>query len=221
MSLDLTVAQPLSTTLQAVQDQNGNPSPLQLATDQVSLSNNQLHLTSLDATNQFHIVGYTPSGDTDFWSCNSQLVFQQGGDSPKALMILPASGVPQLPALPNLPATGTVDLVVDSTGKISTQTSSVRFKDDVQTLRDDFHKVLSLEPRSFVNKHTGERGIGYVAEELEQLDLADLLGYDPDGKPLTVHYKLLPIYLVEILKEQRQMLAQLQVEITQLKGQMR
>lgn len=132
--------------------------------------------------------------------------------------IFNANGTVAFPGLPNLPASGTADLTVDSTGNIAPQTSSLRFKENVEVLKEDFQKILALEPKSFTYKDTGLRGIGYAAEELDELKLNDLVGYDADGKPLMINYKLMPIYLLEIMKEQQKVMNELQMEVTELKS---
>lgn len=116
-----------------------------------------------------------------------------------------------------LPATGTVDLVVGPTGQVSTQLSSARFKENVQPLQDDFHKILSANPVSFVNRTTGAREIGYIAEDFHEKELENLVSYDTEGTPLSIQYKMLPIYALEIIKEQNRAIQQLQEEIAGIK----
>lgn len=110
------------------------------------------------------------------------------------------------------------DLVVDLQGNVSRQVSSERFKENVIEFKDDFSKILSLNPVSFQSKQTGETGLGYIAEDLQAKDLKSLVGYDGDGKPFSVHYKLVPVYLLEVLKEQQKMIKQLQSEMAELKN---
>ena len=121
-----------------------------------------------------------------------------------------------LSGLSGLPGSGTADLTVNSSGTVAPQTSSLRFKEDVQPLSDDFHKILALEPKSFRYKESGDRAIGYAAEDLDALGLDGLVGYDPEGQPLTINYKLLPIYLIEVVKEQQRTIRDLQDRVTEL-----
>ena len=144
---------------------------------------------------------------------------QGNGPFNTVFQLLPNGGI-QMPHLPQ-PAGGTVDLVIDANGNVSTQNSSVRFKEDVQPLCDDFRKVLMLEPKSFTYKETGARGIGYTAEEVAAADLGELVAFDADGQPLGVHYKMLSVYLLELLKDQQATLAEVRAEITALKASTR
>jgi|SRR5882672_190965 len=119
--------------------------------------------------------------------------------------------------LPDTPSEGQADLMIVAGGNVVPQTSSLRFKENVEPLTEDFQKILALQPKSFADKKTGCQGIGYVAEDLDELELNNLLGYDADGQPLTINYKLIPLYLVEVLKDQQRMIKELQVEVTELK----
>lgn len=50
-------------------------------------------------------------------------------------------------------------------------------------------------------KTTRGRDIGYTAEEFDKLGLDDLLIYR-DGQPDAIKYDRLPLYILEIIKEQ-------------------
>lgn len=136
----------------------------------------------------------------------------------QARQVWNTNGTIAFPSMPNLPSSGTVDLVIDPSGNVTTQMSTLRVKDNVEPLNDDFHKILALEPKSFRYKDTGFRGIGYAAEEADQLELSDLVSYDGEGRPLTINYKLIPIYLLEILKKQDKTIQALQEEIVELRA---
>src|SRR6185295_19107363 len=82
----------------------------------------------------------------------------------------------------NRPASGTADLVINASGGIGTKLSSLRFKENVEPLKDDFHKILTLEPKSFSYRDSGDEGIGYMAEDLDDAKLGRLVSYDSDGK---------------------------------------
>ncbi|HEV3050672.1 MAG TPA: hypothetical protein VGX50_10200 [Longimicrobium sp.] len=76
----------------------------------------------------------------------------------------------------------------------------------MQPLQEDFSKVLLLQPVSFQEKASGARSIGYLAEDVAGHELQSLVAYDSDGQPLSVHYKLLPVYLAEVVKEQHRLI---------------
>ncbi|NPA34309.1 MAG: tail fiber domain-containing protein [Chlorobi bacterium] len=102
--------------------------------------------------------------------------------------------------------TGTT-LVVDPTGRVLKSSSSAKYKTNIQPLDDNWSKILSLQPKKYTYKHTGQEAIGYIAEELDSLSLKWLVGYDLTGKPDFIYYDRLPIYLIEIIKQQQKQLA--------------
>lgn len=237
MSTDLTVQTGLQPSPQPVVDQDGNMSSLFLGSTPGqgggpggfvgiggpggSGATATLAISTYPELNQFAPnvqVTATDQGDySAVLAFNLQVPGTQGnGPFQTVFQLLPNGGI-QMPHLQQ-PSGGTVDLVIDGAGNVTPQNSSARFKEDIQPLQDDFHKVLLLEPRSFAYKDTGARGIGYTAEEVAAADLDNLVAYDADGKPLGVHYKMLSIYLLELLKEQQAALAEVQAEVAMLKG---
>jgi hypothetical protein len=82
------------------------------------------------------------------------------------------------------------------------QSSSKKYKDDIQELTDDFNKILDAQPKSFIDKATGQRNIGYIAEEFDKLGLDNLVIYK-DGQPDGLKYELVSLYLLEVVKDQR------------------
>jgi hypothetical protein len=91
------------------------------------------------------------------------------------------------------------------------ETSSRRFKNDIQTLVADFMKILDLSPNCYIDELSGEQEIGYIAETFDSLGLKDLVIYR-EGRPEGIKYERIPVYLVEILKMQAQELQDLQEE---------
>ena len=80
------------------------------------------------------------------------------------------------------------------------QSSSAKYKDDIQELTDDFNKILDAQPKSFIDKATGQRNIGYIAEEFDKLGLDNLVIYK-DGQPDALKYDLVSLYLLEVVKD--------------------
>lgn len=245
---DLIVNSPISSSLQQVKDDTGNASALQIASDKVVVgqTKDNLEVLGVIATpppNAAHIqfgnqtatagqssasltfagwgvrhagFAWTPTGSGG----SLKLAFGGNNDpnNNSTKFVFNADGSLAFQGLPNLPSSGTADLVINSSGTVSTQLSSLRFKENVETLSDDFRKILALEPKAFTYKETGDRGIGYAAEEVDGLALNNLVGYDADGKPLTVNYKFIPVYLLEVLKGQQKLIDELQAEVAGLKA---
>jgi len=85
-------------------------------------------------------------------------------------------------------------------GKLYYYGSSEKYKDDIKPLKDDYDKLLNAEPVSFTDKVSGERNIGFIAEEFEKLGLENLVVHR-DGEPDGVKYELVSVYLLEMIKE--------------------
>lgn len=116
-----------------------------------------------------------------------------------------------------LPVVQWVDLPGDYRGVLRKFTSSARYKDNIQPADDDFHKILQVNPKSFTCKTTRQRGIGFIAEEFDQLGLSNLVIYDKDGRPDAIKYKVISVYLLEVIKDQVKSTEQLKAESESLK----
>ena len=119
-------------------------------------------------------------------------------------------------SLLNVTAGNGSDLVINSSGQVFSQPSSARYKEDITEFKDDFEKVLALEPVTFRYRDSGQNGVGYLAEDLHEKGLGSLVSYDDEGKPHSINYKLLPVYLLELLKSQQAVIEQLQARVAAL-----
>ncbi|MDD5627182.1 MAG: hypothetical protein PHW01_04225, partial [Patescibacteria group bacterium] len=105
-----------------------------------------------------------------------------------------------------------------TTGSVYRSTSSLRYKDDVQTLQDDFTKILEARPTSFIDKATGRRDVGFIAEEFDALGLSNLVIYDEQGRPDAIKYERISLYQNEVLKEQQQKLSVMDSDLQLVKN---
>lgn len=63
-------------------------------------------------------------------------------------------------------------------------TSSRRFKDQIETLEASYDAIIGMVSRQWISLHPGEegqRGVGFIAEEMAEAGLADWVTYEPDG----------------------------------------
>src|SRR6266545_2080539 len=102
-------------------------------------------------------------------------------------------------------ASGGATVFVAADGKLGTNTSSARFKDEIKPMGKASETILALKPVSFRYKNEIDpKGIpqfGLVAEEVEKVN-PDLVVRDPNGKPYTVRYEQINAMLMnEFLKE--------------------
>ncbi len=94
---------------------------------------------------------------------------------------------------------------VNSNGRLGTQTSSARFKDEIRPIGNASAAILALRPVTFrYKKEIDPQGIpqfGLVAEDVEKVN-PDLVIRDANGKPQTVRYEQVNAMLLnEFLKE--------------------
>jgi hypothetical protein len=98
----------------------------------------------------------------------------------------------------NLTVTGTI-----------TESSSVRYKENIETLKYGLDKVVQLRGVSYTKKDTGAKEIGLIAEEVESI-LPDVILRNQEGEPDSVSYGRITAVLIEAIKE-------LKMEIEELK----
>jgi len=103
------------------------------------------------------------------------------------------------------------------TGQFSIDNSSRRYKENIQPLADDFQRLLLAEPMTYTRPGSPDRWeIGYIAEEIDALGLKPLVMYDREGKPDSVNYEKMVLYLNEIARGQR---AELESQRADIAGQ--
>jgi hypothetical protein len=234
MSMDLTVPNSLSSGLQPVKDQDGNSSALRLN------SNGVVAIVGRGGAGEtaglsISTYPYAPPQQPDVqivatdlggWTANLAFKMMPAQSSAperatyNTVLQLGGNGTVSMPAMPNRPS-GNADLTINAQGVVSPQGSSARFMENIEPLQDDFEKLFLLQPRSFNYRDSGERGIGYTAEEVAQVGLDTLVANDAEGRPLTVHYKMLSVYLLELVRQQRGELAALRGEVDALKADVR
>jgi hypothetical protein len=116
---------------------------------------------------------------------------------------------------------GGTPVLINSSNKLGTTTSSKRFKEDIKPMENASEAVLALKPVTFRYKKeidpTGTSQFGLVAEEVEKTN-PDLVVRDKEGKPYSVRYDQVNAMLLnEFLKEHRKVEEQ-QATITQLQS---
>lgn len=90
--------------------------------------------------------------------------------------------------------------------RMSWRSSSAKYKENIEVMDRDFSKILEAEPRSFSYKTSGVRSVGYIAEELVELGLNDLVVYNGEGLPESVAYDMVSIYLIGAIDEKQERL---------------
>lgn len=138
----------------------------------------------------------------------NSLIYGTFADAAANQALVVNAGTVKMPSV-TTGGSGTVDLLIDANGQLWKGASSLRYKHDVQDFSDDFSKILQVQPKSFVYNNGGP-DIGYIAEDLDAVGLTNLVNYDKEGRPDSIKYDKIPLYLLEVIKQQ-------QVDIDSLK----
>lgn len=136
------------------------------------------------------------------------------GDQPGTLNInLGTTNVPVYVAQYNTSTSGA--LCVDPGGFLALCTSSRKYKADIAPLSSALSEVANLSPVSYTSKINGRREIGFVAEDVDQID-PRLSSYNKDGL-VGVQYDHLTALLAKAIQEQQAEIEKLRAEIKVLK----
>jgi hypothetical protein len=98
-----------------------------------------------------------------------------------------------------------------STGAITYDTSSVRYKDNIRDSVYGLSHVMQMRSAQFEYKDSGRSDVGLIAEELDSI-IPELVGKNKDGEPDSVSYDRMVSVLVKAIQE-------LKAEVDALKGQ--
>ena len=105
-------------------------------------------------------------------------------------------------------SSGGVPVLINSSNKLGTMTSSKRFKENIKQMDTASDRLFALKPVTFRYKKeidpAGTSEFGLVAEDVEKVN-PDLVVRDKDGKPYSVRYDAVNAMLLnEFLKEHRE-----------------
>lgn len=107
---------------------------------------------------------------------------------------------------------GLAGVLTDSNGVFYWNSSSAKYKKNIQPFKDDFYKIFNVKPKSFISKESNTPDIGYIAEEFEKAGLKDLIIYR-NGQPESIKYDKMPLYLIEIVKDQQERIEELERKV--------
>ena len=109
-------------------------------------------------------------------------------------------------------------------GLMARMTSSRRYKRNIADWSADHEAVLALQPRTW-QANTPMEGedpeswfVGFVAEEVHELGLTELVQYDEDGRPDALHYATFSVAQQAVLRKHEEEIADLRARVEQLEG---
>jgi hypothetical protein len=114
-----------------------------------------------------------------------------------------------------------IPVIVNSGGRLGTNTSSIRFKEDVRAIGPESDDLMKLRPVAFRYKESHEAGrlqqYGLIAEEVAQV-YPELVVNDDQGRPLAIRSQLLEPLLLNELQNQRREIEDLKARLEKLEG---
>ncbi len=115
------------------------------------------------------------------------------------------------------------EVFVNSSGQLGTTLSSLRFKEDVETMGDASDSLLRLRPVTFHYKAQFDDGshllqYGLIAEEVAKV-YPDLVQYDADGRPLSVRYAMVNAMLLNEVQKQHLTITEQTAQLTEQQRQ--
>ena len=145
-------------------------------------------------------------------SFNDTAEIEMSGNSGSGTMIMkPHGSISSTYTLtfPNGPA-GTDNHVLTADGTSgatdwAASSSSKRYKENIREMELDSSKIYDLTPKSFdyIDGHVSLLGgtkFGYIAEDIEDV-LPEVIQYNKEGQPDSLHYQLITVLLVEEIKK--------------------
>ena len=103
-----------------------------------------------------------------------------------------------------------------TTGDFYFESSSKKYKDNIQDFEQDFSKIYQAEPKIYTDKASGQREIGFIAEEFDALGLNELVIYDADSNPIGLKYDKISLYLLELMKNNDTEMSAMQEKIDRM-----
>ena len=99
--------------------------------------------------------------------------------------------------------------------ELTYNTSSIKYKKNVIDLREDTTKLYNVRAREYDTKDENKHYIGYIAEELNDIDTY-FTWKNPDGTPEGIEWFNLLIYTIEEVKKLKQQNIELINRVEQL-----
>ena len=112
-----------------------------------------------------------------------------------------------------------------STGEVSygNESSSIKYKQDIVHLSDKFVSVFeTLEPKHFTFKATGQPGVGFIAEEVEEAGLHEFVTRDPISGEITgLVYEHMVAPLLKLIRKYKETIEQHESRIAILESRVK
>jgi hypothetical protein len=119
---------------------------------------------------------------------------------------------------------GTNRLTIDTSGNatlagVFTENSSLRYKENVETIKYGLDKILKMRGVTYTRKDNGNIEAGVIAEEMNEVTSLVVLK-NKDGEVDSVSYGRINAYLIEAVKELKQEINEQNLIISELKSKL-
>ena len=113
------------------------------------------------------------------------------------------------------------NVVIDPSGFLYRSTSSLKYKENIESLPYGLTEVLQLNPITFSSKNENENGVrfaGLIAEEVDAVGLNEFVQYAPDGSPDALHYGNMVSLAFKAIQELNAKVEALQARVAELEA---
>ena len=109
---------------------------------------------------------------------------------------------------------------VNSAGVLYRQSSSARYKENIQDMTFGLSELMSLRPVTFEanTENTGLKFGGFIAEEVHDTGLVEFVEYNDEGQPDAVGYANMVSLLTKAIQEQQAIIEDLQTRLSALEA---
>lgn len=173
----------------------------------VIVSGSDANLNSLSVTQDVTAAGFSGSFSGSF----------QGDGS--GLTGITAQPADPFPYTGSAIISGSLEVIGTLTATSIVETSSKRFKDNIEDLQAGLEHILKLRPVSFTRKDTTRTELGFIAEEVVDI-IPQVVTLADDAQIQGIEYSRIVALLVKAIQELEHKLNQQTEEIKKLKSKL-
>jgi len=140
-----------------------------------------------------------------------------GGVDTKWLQVSAATQADvQFPPVYNITTGSAANVYVGASGTLRRSTSSERYKSEIADFtEEELAKYWGLRPRTFTWSATGEKLVGFIAEEVHEID-PRLAVLNSKGEPDAVQYGNMVAVAIALIQEQQEQITELKNTLSTL-----
>jgi len=112
------------------------------------------------------------------------------------------------------------NMFVGSNGVVSRSTSSLRYKENIQSSTKGLAEVLALRPVTFTSKNSDDDKVygGLIAEEVDAAGLTEFVMYDEQDRPDALHYANMVALAFKAIQDLNAKVEALEARVAELEG---